>query len=102
MSRNQALMMDIAVFEHVSHHNFVHAMSTCQMQHILSKSGLYHTTSSTSSASIQSSGIKAHDINQTFNPVLLDNCKNSITNCFTRTIHKFWYAESCFTCKPYL
>src|SRR6218665_2774738 len=57
-----------AVFEHVSDHNFVHMMSTCQMQQILAKSDLYHTTSSTSSASIGSSGIKAHDINQTFNP----------------------------------
>ena len=40
---------------------------------------LYHTTSSTSSASIGSSGIKAHDINQTFNP-----------HPWTRAIHKLW------------
>jgi len=38
------------------------------MQQILAKSDLYHTTSSTSSVSIGSSGIKAHGINQTFNP----------------------------------
>src|SRR6218665_922595 len=43
-------------------------MSTCQMQQILAKSDLYHTTSSTPSVSIGSSGIKAHGINQTFNP----------------------------------
>src|SRR6218665_2524430 len=77
-----------AVFEHVSDHNFVHMMSTCQMQQILAKSDLYRTTSSTSSASIGSSGIKAHGINQTFKPPLLDNCNNSIANCFIPTIHK--------------
>src|SRR6218665_3883869 len=81
-----------AVFEHVSGHNFVHMMSACQMQQILAKFDLYHTTSSTSSASIGSSGINAHGINQTFKPPLLDNCNNSIANCFTRSIHKLWYA----------
>src|SRR6218665_1075055 len=73
-----------AVFEHVSDHNFVHMMSTCQMQQILAKFDLYHITSSTSSASIGSSGIKAHGINQTFNPPLLGNCNNSIANFFSR------------------
>src|SRR6218665_480114 len=57
------------MFEHVSEHNFVHMMSTCQLQQTLAKSDLYHTTSSTSSFSrpIGSSGIKAHGINQTLN-----------------------------------
>src|SRR6218665_3064561 len=56
------------------------------MQQILAKSDLYHIISSTSSASIGSSGINAHGINQTFNPPLMENC-NSIANCFAHTIH---------------
>src|SRR6218665_430791 len=56
------------------------------MQQILAKSDLY-IISSTSSASIGSSGINAHGINQTFNPPLMENCNNSIANCFAHTIH---------------
>jgi len=78
---------------HISDHNFVHTVLIYQMQQILAKPGLFHTASSTSSASIVNSGIKAHGlISQTFYPPLLDYCNNNIANCFTHTIHKLWHA----------
>jgi len=55
-----------AVLEHISYHKFEHMVSTCKMQQMLAKPGLYHTANSNLSASIGRKGVNS--LNLTVNP----------------------------------
>src|SRR6218665_589435 len=92
-----------AVFEHVSDHNFVHMMSTCQMQQILAKSYLYHTTSSTSSASFGSNGIKGSKhmaLTRLSTPHSWTIVKTALLTASPVPFTSFGRPRSCNTSKP--
>src|SRR5688572_16302080 len=75
-------------------------VSNCQVQQILAKPGLYHTTISTSYASIGNCSVEEHGPDLT-KPPFLQRCNNSIALAASPILFRsFGTLRSCYACRP--